>query len=176
MIKTFKLGAVSRNLELPDSTLVPSQVIKKHYEISDTLELDVDIRYDNKCNNGHNTFSITGALRENRRIEACGCIHDIIAKHAPDVAPYIKWHLTTSEGPLHYLENTTWHAGTWVYKGAKESKERDFEAARHCAVWEDAPASVLALPKEELAVILLDRLPALMSEFKADMLKLGFEY
>jgi hypothetical protein len=176
MIKTFKLGAVSRDLELPDSTLVSSQVVKKHYELSDTTTLDVNLRYDDRNNNGHNTFSITGELRERGRIEVCGCIHDIIAVHAYELAPFIKWHLTSSDGPMYYLENTTWHAGTWLFKGAKEEKERDFKAARSTAVWEDAPDNVLALPKEELAVILLDRLPALMTKFKEDMLTLGFEY
>jgi hypothetical protein len=95
------------------------------------------VRYDDQCNNGHNSFAITGELFEPYRqqgeprktcsdgsivwLNSCGCIHDDIAKHFPELAPYIKWHLTSSDGPMHYIANTLYWADehgpnrAWVY-------------------------------------------------------------
>jgi hypothetical protein len=85
------------------------------------------VRYDDQCGNGHNTFSITGELysqngdkrggrektrvRPTFRLESCGCVHDIIAARIPKLAPFIRWHLCSSDGPLHYIANTLWFAG-----------------------------------------------------------------
>ena len=39
----------------------------------------------------------------------------------PELAPYIKWHLVSSDGPLHYIANTVYHAQSygpryaWIY-------------------------------------------------------------
>lgn len=82
---------------------------------NEKVDLIINIRYDDACNNGHNTFSITGDLytagkRGDKHLICCGCIHDIIEKLAPDYKKYIKWHLCSSEGPLYYLENTLYWA------------------------------------------------------------------
>jgi hypothetical protein len=68
------------------------------------------VRYDDQCNNGHNTFGITGEIRGPRGVECCGCLHEDIAKRFPELAPLIKWHLCSSDGPLHYVANTVYHA------------------------------------------------------------------
>lgn len=79
------------------------------------------VRHDDRCGNGHNTFSITGILRGNFREVSCGCIHDDIAKHIPELAPFIKWHLMSTDEPMHYIANTLYHADehgpkyAWVY-------------------------------------------------------------
>ena len=73
--------------------------------------ITVVVRYDDKCGNGHNTFSITGDITTQRgRFECGGCIHDLIAKHFPKLKHLIKWHLMNSNGPMYYIENTTYHA------------------------------------------------------------------
>lgn len=70
-------------------------------------------------------FSITGALydRSSRRGEetvrfkgethwmhSCGCIHEDIAKAFPELRPFIKWHLTGRDAPMHYVANGIhWH-------------------------------------------------------------------
>ena len=75
-------------------------------------------RYDDECGNGHNTFSITGTIYSNeyssndRYFVAGGCIHKEISKHFPELKHLIKWHLTSSNGPIHYVANTTYHART----------------------------------------------------------------
>ena len=86
--------------------------------------LVIEIRYDDGCGNGHNTFAITGDLyKAGRRTDsshlAGGCIHEIIEKHAPELAPYIKWHLTSSDGPLHYVANSLYHARACTHEGKK---------------------------------------------------------
>jgi hypothetical protein len=71
------------------------------------------VRFDDECGNGHNTFAITGQVRVPRRKEsvAWGCLHDEIAKVFPELAPLIKWHLCSTDGPLHYIQNTVFLAG-----------------------------------------------------------------
>ena len=90
--------------------------------------VSVTIRYDDRCGNGHNTFSITG----NSKLlgyyggESYGCIHEEIAKFFPELKKYIKWHLMSSDGPMHYLANTLYHAGDKdCYGYRKGEQQRD---------------------------------------------------
>jgi hypothetical protein len=57
-----------------------------------------------------------------------------------------------------------------------EGKERKFDYARETAIWAEATDEQLSLPKEELAMLLEERLPALMIEFKSAMESQGFVY
>lgn len=85
------------------------------------------VRHDDKCRNGHNTFSITGDLYDRPQripfetfaknakgktlwLGSCGCIHEEIAEHIPELAPFIKWHLTSTDGPMHYVSNAIYNA------------------------------------------------------------------
>ena len=100
---------------------------KKHFRTEytddngDICVLIATVRYDDQCRNGHNTFAITGELYDRAQripgeaktkhssgktlwLGSCGCLHDDIAKHIPELAPYIKWHLVSSDGPMHYKE------------------------------------------------------------------------
>ncbi len=74
--------------------------------------ITAEVRYDDDCGNGHNSFAITAAIRKpgttgDRGWLAGGCCHDEIAKAFPELAPLIKWHLCSSDGPMHYIANTT---------------------------------------------------------------------
>ena len=197
--------------------------------------ITVELRFDDECKNGHQTFSITGHVQEPRAKDWAmgGCIHKEISKYFPELAHLIKWHLTSTDGPMHYLANATYHASdrdhTGLLKGEKrqivngktkmpcwrlgyidnegnevdkpdnyvdanakpecnvqlayvplwrvgEGKERNFKAARSCAVWHDATDEQLSLPKSELSSLLLARLPQLIADFKGDMLAIGFEW
>lgn len=84
------------------------------------------VRYDDECGNGHNTFSITAEIGKGKAggIEACGCCHDAVAKHFPELAPLIKWHLCSSDGPLHYIANTVYHAGDRDCHGLRAGEKR----------------------------------------------------
>lgn len=71
------------------------------------------VRFDDSCKNGHNTFSVTGDIWEAGTREedrGGGCIHDEIARCFPEIAHLIKWHLVSTDGPMHYAANTVYHA------------------------------------------------------------------
>lgn len=74
----------------------------------------VTVRYDDSCRNGYNMFSLTGTIQRlcaRGWVDVCGgCIHEDIAKQFPHLAPYVKWHLCSSQGPMHYIANTLHHA------------------------------------------------------------------
>lgn len=76
--------------------------------------LVVEIRFDDNCKNGHESFAITGVVYRSDRLLgdplACGCLHDDIERFFPELAPLIKWHLTSTDGPMHYVANTVYHA------------------------------------------------------------------
>ena len=113
------------------SVLTKKQVkmFKKAYvENGREYVLIAKVRYDDECGNGYNTFAVTGEIWRakqgqpiGRDCESCGCIHEDIAKWLPELAPYIKWHLVSSDGPTHYIANTVYHAQgygpryAWIY-------------------------------------------------------------
>lgn len=213
-------------MNIPESVLVKKQtkVLRKKYEEDgETYEIMINIRYDDECGNKHNTFSMTADIKRfipDNRLKAVhagsagrwisesgGCLHDDIIKQFPKLEKYVKWHLTSSDCPMHYVANSVYHAqsvpafqgkywfsledkvirivdeaekvemeeryGEWAkFEEYHESsaKESDLEAARRSAIWPEAELEDFTEEK------LLDRLPALMVEFKNDMVELGFEY
>ena len=84
------------------------------------------VRYDDECGNGHNSFAITGTIRvpKQRDSAACGCLHDEVAAAFPELAPFIKWHLCSSDGPMHYVANTKYHASDRDYNGLLKGERR----------------------------------------------------
>ena len=126
--------------------------------------LEIEVRFDDSCNNGHRTFAITGTETDRKgRFEAGGAIHDEIVKAAPELAPYIKWHLCGENQPLHYVANTEY----WVKQG-------NLEFARNSAVWHDATDEDLRI--DGLKDRLMARLPDLMAEFRSAMESLNFSW
>lgn len=221
---------------LPASRLVKSQTKtygpRFYTEGGQQYRITAEVRYDDQCGNGRNSFSITAEIDRkagNGWREDSGCCHDEVAKHFPELAPFIKWHLTSSDGPMHYQSNVVYHAGdrdcwglrkgeirqhtsrgkqnkgvegvpNWeleipegmardIYASEKpapvvlewkaygqtgKGKERDLKAARSCAIWPEATDEDLTAPGLEQR--LAERLPALMTEFKAAVESLGFVY
>lgn len=109
-----------------ETVLTKKQVKRFRAETPDSV-IVAEVRYDDECGNGHNTFAITAEVYEPRVrrgepttkhsdgrtmwLSACGCCHEEVAKHFPQLAPLLKWHLTSSDGPMHYVGNTVYHAG-----------------------------------------------------------------
>lgn len=145
------------------STLTRNQVRYFNKRISDSESLVVKIRFDDECQNGHNTFAITAEHWVDGRVESCGCLHDDIAAHFPELAHLIKWHLCATDGPLHYIANTGYFA-----------EIRDLDNARRAAIWADASDEELTSPL--LVESLHKRLPQVMRDFRHDMTAMGFEW
>jgi hypothetical protein len=133
MLKTF-----------PPSVLTKRQV--KHYGPKPVRgygaggAIVAQVRYDDQCGNGHNTFSITAEVRtnESRRhndIAAGGCMHEEIAKSFPELAPFLKWHLTSTDAPMHYLANTLYHASERDHWGCLKGEPHQWSKVLkfHCS-------------------------------------------
>lgn len=75
-------------------------------------QLDVVIRLDDECNNGHCDWSITGDVyritpRGTKIHEMGGCIHDVILKHFPEFRCFVELHLSDAHGaPMYAVENS----------------------------------------------------------------------
>lgn len=146
----------------------------------------VTIRYDDKCNNGHNSFAITANLYDRgyirneafvtlstgkkRWLGSCGCLHDHIAKYFPELQKYIKWHLCEGVEPMYYIENSLY----WL--GLRNAPKADFENFKSTAIWPEAPLIALEWDEKTATAKLNERLPALMKDFRAAVKELGFVY
>lgn len=91
--------------------------------------LKVEIRFDDECGNGHNSFAITAEekdpkVRRDGGIVACGCMHEEIARVFPELAPLIRWHLCSTDGPMHYIANTLYLAGDRDHNGLRKGETR----------------------------------------------------
>ena len=86
----------------------------------------VKLRFDDNCKNGRATFSITADIYipGKRDIEAGGCLHDEITKRFPELEYLIKWHLVSTDGPMHYIANTLYHAGDRDHYGLRKGEKR----------------------------------------------------
>jgi hypothetical protein len=108
-----------------------TQRIMLRRDISPSKYIRVELRFDDTCGNGHQDFAITGELwdtTESRREPVtCGCIHEEIQKHCPELAYLIKWHLCSTDGPMHYPGNVLYHAGERDCWGKLKGEPRSFE-------------------------------------------------
>ena len=89
----------------------------------------VTLRFDDRCGNGHNTFSLTGEIGPKSDPIVCGAIHDDIREYFPELAPLIRWHLCSTDGPMHYIANTCYLAGNtdaWGKTQGEPSAYADF--------------------------------------------------
>ena len=135
-------------MALPPSTLTTNQVRKfvqsipgEAFAESEPCHMRIDVRHDDHCGNGHNTFSITGEVwatvrRGGERYKkgaepiTCGMIHDTIAEHANDhIVDALRWHLTSTDGPMHYLADTLYLAGDKDHSGRRKGEPSSFETA-----------------------------------------------
>jgi len=147
----------------------------------------VTIRYDDQCGNGHNSFSITGDIH-GRNIDIGGCVHEEIAEHFPELAKYIKWHLCSSDGPLHYVANTLYWLGYSGWCDGKKDSPPNFDYAKKTAIWPDMPESfvcdkdvrLLKVTRDAAALpvkaVLTERLEGMLVEFKEAVEEIGFVF
>lgn len=114
-------------MNLPESKLTYNQKKEFSKSIDSKTKIQVCLRYDDQCKNGHNTFSITGSIYENGTRVSGGCIHEEIEKYFPEFKHLIKWHLMSSDGPMHYLENTLFLASDKDCWGKRKGEPLSYE-------------------------------------------------
>lgn len=120
------------------------------------------VRFDDRCGNGHNTLSVTGEYFIDEYLSECGCLHGRIVKAFPFLKDAIRFHLVSTDGPLHYLSNGMHHA-----------KNKNYDYFRSSAIWHDiADQQIETVTENDL----IDRLPAIMEEFQEIVETLGFTY
>lgn len=177
-------------IELPTSKLTKHQ--KKTYGPKPIAGygpgalITAEVCHDDECGNGHNTFAITAevvtpASKRRSDIEAGGCMHDEIAQAFPELAPFIKWHLTSTDGPMHYVANAKYWAGQSGFCDGKPGSPPNEAFLKSTIVFGAVPehdtVDPMSLAKAGSMVGWLnDRLPALMEAFKRDVESLGFVY
>jgi hypothetical protein len=119
-----------------ESIRTDKQVKTHRVDLEDGRVIVANLRYDDSCKNGHNSFAITCDVYEPRAqrgepslvndhtgkrvwLSSCGCQHDLIREHFPALADVIKWHLTSADGPMHYVANTVYWAEQAAPPGPK---------------------------------------------------------
>lgn len=106
---------------------VTSKAIRYYGE---SCTMTVTLRFDDDCRNGHNTFAMTADVRANGgrgdRDRAGGCMHELIAEEFPALAPLVKWHLCSTDGPMHYPGNALFFAGNRDCWGCLKGEPRGY--------------------------------------------------
>jgi len=113
------------------SKLTKSQkkVYSKRPDDDEIISIKAIVRYDDKCGNGHNSFSITADIKHRGGGWSCGCCHDEVVKYFPELEKYIKWHLVDSDKPTWYIENTMYHV---LKHDATESMVQGYYHGKRC--------------------------------------------
>lgn len=132
------------------STLATKQEKRFRKEFTDEsgvqCVLVVKVRFDDQCGNGHNSFAVTADLydRTHRNGEssttladgkrrwwgAGGWLHDEVEKRFPELAHLLRWHLCSTDGPMHYIANTVYHAGDKDCWGLRKGEARQIRNGR----------------------------------------------
>lgn len=165
------------------NTQIPASVLTKHQVktygpkpikgYGPGALITAKIRHDDNCGNGHNTFSVTAdvvtpASKRRGDTEAGGCMHEEIAKSFPELAPFIKWHLTSTDEPLHYVANTVYNAGDRDCHGLRKGEFRQHTSrgqyqangVEGVPCWElETPESKQTYANEKPASVVLDWKP-----------------
>lgn len=90
----------------------------------DKLAMRVTIRHDDSCRNGRPSFGITVDGFTNGRSDWGGASRDEVEQHFPELAPLLRWHLCATDGPMHYIANTCYHAGDLDHYGLRKGEAR----------------------------------------------------
>jgi hypothetical protein len=96
---------------------------------------EINIRFNDECKNGKNEFAITADVYKNNGTKnkpkkgsslKGGCIHDDIARIAPEFKKFLKWHLFSEKGPMYYIENTLYFVSGKDAFGRKAGEPSDW--------------------------------------------------
>lgn len=96
----------------------------------DRLAARVTIRHDDNCRKGRPRFSVTVDGFTNGRADWGGAAHDTVAERFPELAPLLRWHLAATDGPMHYIANTCFHAGDRDHNGLRAGEVQHIRNGR----------------------------------------------
>lgn len=122
-------------------------------------------------------WTVTAEINRNVRFTdrgfvACRQLHDEVRKHFPELAHTLRWHLSESGIPMHYLANAKfWHD---MANGKRERLGYDPDPratfVTHCVQLDGENLSALLdMPWEDARAILESRTDALKAAYAADV-------
>jgi hypothetical protein len=95
--------------------------------------------YGTECVRGEKKIAFNDVARW---LHSCGCQHEMIAKVFPELAPFIKWHLSAAAGPMHYIANAVYFAqiaqGIALNMRPEDTREQAIANFRSTVVLDDA--------------------------------------
>jgi hypothetical protein len=110
----------------------------KPYGVAKLVKLTVNAELVKREGNSYPYFSLTGEISRNDRryrdpIITCGCIHDEILNHFPQLAPLALVHLSGPDGqPMHAEANALYWAGLSTYPdGSPMGEYKPLMLAQH---------------------------------------------
>ncbi len=132
---------------------------------SDHSKISVEIRFDDGLNNGHATFAITATVRTpgRRDIDAGGCMHDDIHQHFPELAHLIRWHLCSTDGPMHYLANTLYFASDCDHNGRRVGEPDRFD---YVVYFDDVP----------IGHVVTEKMYRFLSDLKGPLMPVAYDH
>ncbi len=149
------------------------------YRIQAKYGIDYDF---GRKHNQAPSFSATcriDELERGRWVESGGgANHNEIAKHFPELRPYLKWHLVSTDSPMHYIANAQywWEKMNGTSRWPSQPGEPDpKDAFLHTIIFGGIPGEQLRDTSfwAQMEPWLRSRLPKLMGHYAADMKTLG---
>jgi len=148
------------------------------YRIRAKYGIDYDF---GRRNNQDPYFSVTGEVERKDdqrpghwREDAGGQLHDQIAKHFHELAPYLKWHLVSLGQPMHYIANAKYWWDIAMGKSAPAPGQEHVPALTafmSTIIYGGIPGEKVPYTNDWLDIErwLKTRLPKLMGHFVAAM-------
>lgn len=162
--KTFATKTI--RLERNGDVLIAKAKIESHSGQHPYFSMTGDLYDRNRPNRDGKTTNASG---KSRWLGSCGAIGDTIVEWKPELSQFERWHLTSTDGPMHYLANAIFHAGFCL--GMEDSRNLEYLKSTivYGAVEGDSDVDLASLDAHQLKDWLIARFPALMQQFKADM-------
>jgi len=126
------MGNSRGNAGLWDSQYWVSDPVTAEFDGYGKRYFQVKVRFDDSCKNGHNSLGVTASFGRGKEPEkmqnpdCCGCLHDDVLRIFPALERLVDFHLAGTDGPMHYIENTTYLAGDLDCQGMKKGEPWKF--------------------------------------------------
>lgn len=163
-----------KSISLPPSVLTKKQTKTFRWDNAPTkgrepVTIIAEVRHDDECGNGHNTFAVTAEIygleyhRGEPSVEhpngnklymhSCGCCHEEIAEHFPELAPLIKWHGTSTDQPTHYVANGLYWAGHQGFRDGKDNSPPNLAYLEGTVIWGVLPGETRSFSRAGVSLI-----------------------